>query len=164
MPLTPEQKREKRRQEREAAAAGDAEAQKRRAAERERIDKRFSQRTAAEQQERMKERRQRIQRDAHAGDAKANELLDYDADRVASRRNVARSSKAAGNIDDGTAELCLLYDSAVNASHVRKYVADHPDSRPGVGWFTAVVTPELLQKVHDPPGFKVSAADLQKTS
>ena len=95
----------------------------------------------------MKERRQRIQRDAHAGDAKANELLDYDADRVASRRNVARSSKAAGNIDDGTAELCLLYDSAVNASHVRKYVADHPDSRPGVGWFTAVVTPELLQKL-----------------
>ena len=61
-------------------------------------------------------------------------------------------------------DLLWLYDSAVNASHVRKYVADHPDSRPGVGWFTAVVTPELLQKVHDPPGFKVSAADLQKTS
>ena len=150
MPLTPEQKRERRRQEREAALAGDVDAQKRRTAERERIDKRFAQRSAAEQQERMKERRQKMRRDAHAGDAKANELLDRDADRGTSRRNASRSSLLAGNFDvDGVAELCLLYGSAVDASHIRKYVADHPDSMPGAGWFAAVVTPELLRNVHD---------------
>ena len=70
MPLTPEQKCERRRLDREAAAAGDADAQKRRAAERERIDKKFSQRTAAEQRERMKERRQRIRSAAEKGDEK----------------------------------------------------------------------------------------------
>ena len=129
MPLTPEQKREKRRQERETAAAGDAEAQKRRAAERERIDKRFSQRTAAEQQERMKERRQRVRDEAEAGDAKANELLDREADGAASRRNAERASQAGAAVDtDGTSEFVRIFASEVDASHIRKHVANHPDS------------------------------------
>jgi hypothetical protein len=150
MPLTPEQKRDRRRQEREAALAGDPDAQQRRAAERERIDKRFAQRTAAEQQERMKERRQRVRGDADAGNAKANELLSREAHRQVSRRNAKRVSQAAAAVvTDGADEFVGLFAQALDASHIRKYLADHPDSTPGVGWFSAVVTPELLQNVRD---------------
>lgn len=150
MALTPEQKRKKRQQEREAAAAGDVDAQKRRDAERERIDKRFAQRSAAEQQERMKERRQKVRRDAQAGDAKANEVLDREADRGVRRRNAQRASQAGAAVDtDGTAEFVELFASEVDASHIRKYLATHPDSTPGCGWFSHI-TPEYLQNVIDP--------------
>ena len=142
MPLTPEQKCERRRLDREAAAAGDADAQKRRAAERERIDKKFSQRTAAEQRERMKERRQRIRSAAEKGDVRANELLNHEADRSVSRRNTERALQAGAAVDtDGTAEFIKVFAALVDASQIRKYIAEHPDSTPGTGWH---LTPKYL--------------------
>ena len=138
MALTPEQKRKRRRLDREAAAAGDADAQKRRAAERERIDKKFLQRTAAEQRERMKERRRRIRSAAEKGDVKANELLNHEADRSVSRRNTERALQAGAAVDtDGTVEFIKVFAALVDASQIRKYIAEHPDSTPGTGWHLA---------------------------
>ena len=123
------------RADREAAAAGDAEdadarssTQKRRAAERERIDKKFSQRTAAEQRERMKERLRCIRSAAEKGEVKANELPNHEADRSVTRRNTERALQAGAAVDtDGTAEFIKVFasppDQNVSATDARTRAA-----------------------------------------
>ena len=175
MPLTKEQKRDNRQELREAALAGDEVSQAKRAAERERIEARFS-RSPEEDRERLRRRRRDLLEAAcdadHERHKHAVAVLDRHAQRSFVLRNEQRAAQGAlqfshleANAMAAVAELLRAYPSC-EPSVVWRYVAEHPAVQSfDVLWFapagtreTATGAPVPLCRRLDQPGQVGSAA------